>query len=260
MQPSPISPLAQKIAESYEVDLAEVQASGPEGTITARNVLDFLNLTADEEAAVRRRAERKAGYEEVAVVERDAESNPGEAEIENTLENVGESQASGTPSGPTPRGDSANGYAGAGMKLRVTKAEAQVLNQTKAQLQATAMVHQKALMQVGALRHERLEGHQRIRLTQRADHPMPGAQCSVCQGKAQTAADAGNQKGLDAHWEVYLCSYERAQPSSRTALPPWPDVSGSCLFLSMANTLRALTALPAGACPAHNGAFARFPR
>jgi hypothetical protein len=152
---STASHLAKKLAESHNVDLTEVQAASPKGEIAARNVLDFLNLTAEEEAVLKRQAKRKSdkNTSETAptsepqgtlVTASDQTTERSEPDTVNTQrDSAPVTPLEGEPKTPTAKGDSQGPVV-----------SNQALSQTRAQLQATALVHQKAVMQVGALRHQ----------------------------------------------------------------------------------------------------------
>lgn len=156
MSNSTVSRLAQKLAESHDVDLTDVQATSPEGKITARNVLDFLNLTAEEEAVLKRQSERKSDKNliktaefdnspKAVLVKRDQAAERSATEpVETQRDSTPAAQVEGEPGTPTLH--KGGGLGGA-------KSDP-ALSQTRAQLQATALVHQKAVMQVGALKHQ----------------------------------------------------------------------------------------------------------
>jgi pyruvate/2-oxoglutarate dehydrogenase complex dihydrolipoamide acyltransferase (E2) component len=147
---STASHLAQKLAESHNVDLAEVQAASPKGEITARNVLDFLNLTAEEEAVLKRQAQKKSDKNPSEPQDTLAKASDREEEwsepdtVSTQRESAPVTPLEGGHKTPTAKGDGSQGPA----------VSNQALSQTRAQLQATALVHQKAVMQVGALRHQ----------------------------------------------------------------------------------------------------------
>lgn len=125
--------LARRLADTHDVDLSAL-AKGPDNKITARNVLEHLSTTAEP---AKRRGELPLLPETEPETENAANNTLEAAAVAanaqpESLEN--EAEQVQTPEAPhVPAGDPA-------------------LERTRAQLQATAQVHQQAMMQVGSLR------------------------------------------------------------------------------------------------------------
>ena len=148
-----LSPLAQKLAESHDVDLdvalPALYDQNPEGKITARNVLEFLSLTVEEEALVERQLSRGKKEKKVgkAVDNSELKKSPEVTQLEGVGRDLPErSRVAPEP----PKVEESEPVPPSAASKEAQKA----LNQTRSQLQATAMVHQKALMQVGSLRQK----------------------------------------------------------------------------------------------------------
>lgn len=138
-----ISPLAQKIAESRDVDLTALYDQNPDGKITARNVLEFLSLTVEEEALIKRQTSRGAK----------APATPPltKAKEDKIISAAGAYHASeGEGAKMTPKFEEPEPIP----PSPAVKESQKALGQARTQLQATAMVHQKALMQVGSLKQK----------------------------------------------------------------------------------------------------------
>lgn len=169
------SPLAQVIADTHNVDLATLSKESLGGKVTARQVLDYLDLTLEEKALLKRREDRldarksnpKSFPEKPSSDPKTAEgvstitSPPIPTEPVEGLEPKAESESQAvqiyatedTASAPKLEEKDASTPSGTEKSGQKEKA----LLQARSQLQATAMVHQKALMQVGSLRKQNEE-------------------------------------------------------------------------------------------------------
>ncbi len=137
-----ISPLAQRLAEAYNVDLSKLREKQLEGKITARSVLDYLNAADDntlEKTVSGSLAEKELNQE-----------NPEQKELEEDLEQKDPEQKEPEREEPVqpPPSTSTQGSSAEAVADTVALAKA------RAQLQVTAKVHQQALMQVGSLREQ----------------------------------------------------------------------------------------------------------
>lgn len=180
-----ISPLAQRLAEAYDVDLAKLKEKHLGGKITARNVLDYLNA-ADGNISKNRISEN--GTPE----NRDSEDGAPKKSLLKNRASAGR-KAPVTPTELTPADLAPTDEKAAPKKetnqekpvqkerkeqpkqqeldqkepeqenpvqpapLAPTQDSAEAvaaLAKARAQLQVTAKVHQQALMQVGSLREQ----------------------------------------------------------------------------------------------------------
>ena len=142
-----ISPLAQRLADAYDVDLSKLEAKHLEGKITARSVLDYLNASETSTSPERKILASPDAVETTTVAERQPQPTLS-PEFTPTGEAAAPKQEpkreAAQPAPPVPKqGSSAEAVA-----------DTIALAKTRAQLQVTAKVHQQALMQVGALREQ----------------------------------------------------------------------------------------------------------
>ncbi len=139
-----LSPLAQKLVKAHDVDLTDLFGQNPDGKISARNVLEFLSLTEEEEALIERRKRRAARQQGMEI-------RPDPVEVFEAREASAPEVA---PVAPPPAEEVEEPLPPSAVKNVKNKETDVALKQTKSQLQATAMVHQQALMQVGSLRQK----------------------------------------------------------------------------------------------------------
>ena len=181
-----VSPLARRLADTHDVDLSAL-AKGPEDKITARSVLEHLSETDP--------AKRRSESSLLPETEPDVKNTTGNtsetaaviADIQTDLEN--EPEQIYTPEAP-----------------RVPAAADQALERTRAQLQATAQVHQQAIMQVGSLR-ERNSALEREAERLRAAEAQAQAELQrLAEQKAQLERDLERSKSGAFSWLKKLIS------------------------------------------------------
>ena len=178
-----VSPLARRLADTHDVDLSAL-AKGPDNKITARNVLEHLSTTAEP---AKRRGESsllpetgpstETAPETVAV----ATNAPAQS-----LKNVtGQVQPPETP--------------------RVLAADP-ALERTRAQLQATAQVHQQTMVQVGSLRERNSALEQETERLRAAEVQAQAELQRLAEQKAQLERELERSKSGAFSWLKKLIS------------------------------------------------------
>ena len=139
-----VSPLAQRLADAYDVDLAILREKYIDDKITARNVLEHLDTSGERASLKRKRLKptaQKSGSDELKptfnLVATPKQGDPAMSEIREVKPGKPNPESVPEPTLKQP-----------------AEADNPALAQTRAQLQATARVHQQALLEVGSLRQQ----------------------------------------------------------------------------------------------------------
>ena len=154
-----VSPLAQRLAEAYGVDLTTLREKYLD-KITARNVLEHLNTVSGDRPSPKRKRLKPAAQSGPA----EPDKGTGKGAEQTSAQPVADTKPTLTPVTTPNQGDPAMSETLSETRpepesvqptpKQPVRADDPALAQTRAQLQATAKVHQQALLEVGSLRQQ----------------------------------------------------------------------------------------------------------
>ena len=181
-----VSPLARRLADTHDVDLSAL-TKNPDDKITARSVLEHLSAT---DPAKRRGESSLAPGTEPNTKNATENASATAAVIADVQTESLENEAEQVHIPELPRAPAAD----------------PALERTRAQLQATAQVHQQAVMQVGSLRARNSALEQETERLRAAEAETQAELQRLAEQKAQLERDLERSKTGAFSWLKKLIS------------------------------------------------------